>query len=321
MAIIAEKMGFDINYSIIIPHKNIPHLLQRCLDSIPRREDVQIIVVDDNSDSSEVNFDDFPGLNDPFVEVVFGKNEDGRKGAGYARNLGLEKAKGKWLVFADADDFFMPCFNESLNKYVNDENDIIYFYVTSIDDDTSLPSTRHLYIVEFLEKIKETNEWDLTCFLHNPVGKFIKRKIVCDSDILYSEVQWGNDIFFGIKTMAAATSKKIADETIYCIISREASLTKQISSKTLLIRFMELHRAYILLENLNQKHYLKKIFSELWLKILYCNFSKATLLIPKMINLGRIRFVIFHIAKQLVKNTCSYERTFKKMEQNSHKLL
>lgn len=40
----------EINYSIIIPHKNIPHLLQRCLKSIPRRKDVQIIIVDDNSD-------------------------------------------------------------------------------------------------------------------------------------------------------------------------------------------------------------------------------------------------------------------------------
>ena len=39
-----------INYSIIIPHKNIPDLLQRCLDSIPRREDVQIID-DDNSNA------------------------------------------------------------------------------------------------------------------------------------------------------------------------------------------------------------------------------------------------------------------------------
>ena len=45
-----------INYSIIIPHKNIPNLLQRCLDSIPNREDVQIIVVDDNSDPNIVDF-------------------------------------------------------------------------------------------------------------------------------------------------------------------------------------------------------------------------------------------------------------------------
>lgn len=50
----------NINYSIIIPHKNIPQLLQRCLDSIPIRDDVQVIVVDDNSDTDKVNFDNFP---------------------------------------------------------------------------------------------------------------------------------------------------------------------------------------------------------------------------------------------------------------------
>ena len=62
-----------INYSIIIPHKNIPNLLQRCLDSIPNREDVQIIVVDDNSDPNIVDFDKFPGLNRSNVEVIFTK--------------------------------------------------------------------------------------------------------------------------------------------------------------------------------------------------------------------------------------------------------
>ena len=35
-------------YSIIIPTKNIPNLLHRCLNSIPTREDIQVIVVDDN---------------------------------------------------------------------------------------------------------------------------------------------------------------------------------------------------------------------------------------------------------------------------------
>jgi len=36
-------------FSIIIPHKNIPDLLMRCLKSIPVSEDIQLIVVDDNS--------------------------------------------------------------------------------------------------------------------------------------------------------------------------------------------------------------------------------------------------------------------------------
>ena len=53
-------MDDRINYSIIIPHRNIPLLLRRCLDSIPRRMDIQIIVVDDNSDPGQVDFEHFP---------------------------------------------------------------------------------------------------------------------------------------------------------------------------------------------------------------------------------------------------------------------
>ena len=38
-----------INFTFIIPHYNTPHLLLRCLNSIPSREDIQIIVIDDCS--------------------------------------------------------------------------------------------------------------------------------------------------------------------------------------------------------------------------------------------------------------------------------
>ena len=62
-----------INYSIIIPLRNIPKLLQRSLDYIPYRDDVQIIVVDDNSDPQVVDVDNFPVMNIPIVEVYFTK--------------------------------------------------------------------------------------------------------------------------------------------------------------------------------------------------------------------------------------------------------
>lgn len=39
----------EITYSIVIPHYKIPELLVKCLLSIPKRDDVQIIVVDDHS--------------------------------------------------------------------------------------------------------------------------------------------------------------------------------------------------------------------------------------------------------------------------------
>jgi len=90
-----------INYSIIIPHKNISQLLERCLRSIPSREDLEIIVVDDNSSHEEIanikHFQSQPDIPD-FLLLLTSEG----KGAGFARNRGVERAKGKWVVFADA---------------------------------------------------------------------------------------------------------------------------------------------------------------------------------------------------------------------------
>jgi glycosyltransferase involved in cell wall biosynthesis len=226
-----------INYSIIIPHKNIPALLQRCLDSIPRREDVQIIVVDDNSDADKVDFANFPGLNDPFVEVIFGKNENGRKGAGYARNLGLERAKGKWLVFADADDFFTPCFHDVLDRCKDDENEVIYFYVTSVDSDTLEPGTRHIFINERLDKIQQTNNEDMAFLVTTPWGKFIKRDFIEKNNIQFQEVLYANDVLFSTKVTNLSVKKKILDCVIYCVSYRSNSLDYTLNTNSEILRF------------------------------------------------------------------------------------
>ena len=118
-----------INYSIIIPHKNIPHLLSRCLDSIPQREDIQIIVVDDNSE--EMYLGALSDLKRPDTEFIFTKES---KGAGYARNVGLKRAVGKWLLFADADDYYTDNFLNALDKYRDTDMDIVYFCIKSIPD-------------------------------------------------------------------------------------------------------------------------------------------------------------------------------------------
>ena len=58
-----------VNYTIIIPHHNIPNLLRRCLHSIPLRDDVQIIVVDDCSD--EIYKSELLSLEKEFISVYF----------------------------------------------------------------------------------------------------------------------------------------------------------------------------------------------------------------------------------------------------------
>ena len=78
-------------FSIIIPHKEIPDLLMRCLRSIPVSEDIQVIVVDDNSADADTYLDTYPELSRPYLEFIRTKTGGG---AGYARNVGLDHAKG-----------------------------------------------------------------------------------------------------------------------------------------------------------------------------------------------------------------------------------
>ena len=104
----------NIIYSLIIPHRDCPKLLERCLYSVPSRKDLEIIVVDDNSTQNPIDFEKYPNLNRKDTTYIYEKSH---KYAGNARNRGMAIAKGKWILFADADDFYNYSINDnSLNS-------------------------------------------------------------------------------------------------------------------------------------------------------------------------------------------------------------
>ena len=111
-----------INYSIIVPHKDSVKYLLRLLDSIPNNDDIQVIIIDDNSDVAVVKQLQDIELNIN-IEIVFC---DVSKGAGGARNIGIQKAKGKWVIFADSDDYFTIHLENLLIENVDSGADIIY---------------------------------------------------------------------------------------------------------------------------------------------------------------------------------------------------
>ena len=223
----------DINYSIIIPHKNIPDLLRRCLNSIPRRDDIQIIVVDDNSDEDKVDFKHFPGVGEKCVEVYFTK--EGR-GAGYARNVGLKHAKGKWLLFADADDFYNQHFIEVLDTYKDADIDILYYSVNSVDSDTLEVSDRGNDISNLVDNIKDINSHELELLRYSlwvPWNKMFKADFIHALQLTFDEIVAGNDALFVVKAGHFAKNIQVAPQKIYCVTYRRNSLTYKRSRKSL----------------------------------------------------------------------------------------
>lgn len=213
-------METKYNYSIIIPHFNIPDLLVRCLKSIPERDDIQVIVVDDQSQGSETYLDTIPELHRKNVEFYI---VDEKKFAGHARNIGLDHAKGKWLMFADPDDFYVDSFMDIVDKYLNDSSDVIYFNIKSCDcynTDHIIQDPRLSRFVRY-EKTKDSMYFRLS--FSEPWAKMVRKDFVVREGIRFQATRAHNDLLFGVKVAVLAKTFRIINEPIYWYVHREGS--------------------------------------------------------------------------------------------------
>ena len=212
-------------FSVIIPHHNIPQLLQRCLDSIPDTSDVQVIVVDDNSSEEKVDFEHFPGLERKNTVCILDKAGGG---AGHARNIGLRHADGQWLVFADADDFFTKDAFSILNKHKDDPHDIILFKADSVNSDDYSPSNRHLPLNEAIDAALSGSIPVKKAILSKPVPwcKMFRRSYIQKHNIQFDETMASNDQMFAAKATCWAKDDAVAVTTdvLYTVTTRRGSL-------------------------------------------------------------------------------------------------
>lgn len=268
-------MENSVNISIIIPHYNTPQLLEKLLMTIPIRQDVQVIIIDDYS---EKELDYYRNVKEAFCNkcVEFYSN-DRTKGAGSCRNIGIEKAEGKWALFADADDFFIQGFYDIMSNYFNEAADIIFFMPTSIFQDTGKVAYRHSYHEKCIKKyinepINKYNENIIRYTLVEPWSKLVRISLIRNSGILFDEIICSNDVMFSTKIGYNAKQIKVINERVYCVTRADSSLTSNISEEQFLIRFNTFVNRYNYLKN----RLVEKEFKELSLNGYY-HFIRALL--------------------------------------------
>jgi glycosyltransferase involved in cell wall biosynthesis len=200
---------------------------------------VQIIVVDDNSDPAVVDFEKFPGLDDPRVEVVFTKEG---KGAGYARNVGMERAVGKWLVFADADDYFHPCIADLMDDYRDAEEEIVFFKHDASDGKWRDMEERLEHLNTHIDSYSyspENGNSLLKFFTGVPWANFVKNHLVKKHQIRFAEVLKYNDSAFACQ-IGLNAKKIVADaRNAYQTLVRHDSLERNIAFEYLQSGFKE----------------------------------------------------------------------------------
>ena len=114
-----------IKVSVIIPVYNQEKLVIKCLESIPKREDVEIIVVNDGSTDKTLGFlKNFQKFGNKDLKIItYEKN----KGVSYARNSGIDISEGEYIVMIDSDDYiYGDIFNKIVDNYLNGEDLVFY---------------------------------------------------------------------------------------------------------------------------------------------------------------------------------------------------
>lgn len=108
--------------SIIIPVYNVERYLSECLDSVLAQtiEDFELILVNDGSTDSSGKICDAYAEIDNRIRVFHQANA----GSSTARNLGIEKARGKYICFIDSDDTVTSRYLEAFLPGINQNADL-----------------------------------------------------------------------------------------------------------------------------------------------------------------------------------------------------
>lgn len=211
----------NFKVSVIVPVYNSCEYIGSTLDSIINQDfsSFELIVIDDGStDNSLEIIKEKLSKSTISYEIIHQENA----GVSCARNVGIEKASGEYLVFVDSDDYIT---GNHLSELYNGETDFsLIQFIKKDGDKLSTPdhySKRSMSCDEFIKKELKMeiyfNFWQL----------MYKASIIKDNNIRFSpDVIYGEDIEFALKALIYGKDIAISNEVTYYYIQHPASAIK-----------------------------------------------------------------------------------------------
>lgn len=232
-----------VNYSVLIPYFDRPRLFAKSVRSIPDRDDIQVIVINNNTEPLPESC----RFSTKHSSVLFLDHPKG--GPGGAINAGLPYAEGKYILFLDSDDFFTDNAFESFDRYLEDGADLIFFKVCSLDLSSGKESFRHKSYDNLISRyFKDGGEDGLRYHWGSRCGKMYLSSMIKKNGITNGEGA-GGDVLFSARAGYYAGSVRVSGESVYTICSggAEPSFTRRFTSDDWLNKYRMYCEKYLFL--------------------------------------------------------------------------
>ena len=178
--------------SVIVPTYNAEDYIQRCLDSLQQQtlQNIEIVIVDDGSTDNTASIIDRYASQDFRFKAFHIQNH----GVAYARQFGLEKVTGEYVIHADADDWLDHNLLETLYQKANTTN--ADFVLCDFCTHLSNSCEKHTLTPESLSQDIFFQNLLLIRYSSALWNKLIRRKLFDDYNITFDTSMTTSEDFF-----------------------------------------------------------------------------------------------------------------------------
>jgi len=223
--------------SVVIPIGNLERdfkNLKNIVRTIPEKKIELVLVLDTQEKSAFIKLSELCKAQKLSHYKIL---ECAEKNPGSSRNIGMQAAKGEWIIFCDSDD--MPIFANLLNTIseINDADDIV---IGSFFSENNLGVSTSQCLIES----ELSMNWHLIS-LNPGLWRWLMRKNLIDQ-IAFPDLSMGEDQFFLIKLLSEPFRIKFTSDFFYIYRNNtHGSLTNNKTKIPDLAKIIELEMSYI----------------------------------------------------------------------------
>lgn len=208
-----------VKVSVVVPVYNCDKYINKCLESISGQtfKDLEIILVDDGSTDASGELCDAFAKKDDRVKVYHKPNG----GVSSARNFGLSKASGEYVMFVDSDDYILSDGIKKAEEYLLKSVDLIFFAPT--ENMLKHDSEKYKEMSRF-DVIENYSVWQK--YFYSPWSKFFKKSIIAEHSLNFNEqMKYNEDAEFIHRYLVFCLNICFVNDYFYKYTVRKGSLS------------------------------------------------------------------------------------------------